>query len=286
MNYRDVQLALNRLNLKPKKYLGQNFLIDKNISRKIIATSEVSREDIILEIGPGLGALTEQLVEKAKKIFAIEIDPTLSKFLSEKFSVYDNIEIINDDILEINIPKHSKVISNIPYKITGPILEKVFFKQNPPSGVLTIEKSIGRRIFFSEDYKEFSRISVSLNSFMTPILNYNIPRKSFYPVPKIDLMLIKIIPNKDLHPFLSSTSSITFFLKFVAGIMPYKNKNLVNALNFFFKANDQISYSKEKILQILKKNNYENKKVFNFMIKEIIEMSSLFYTKTLTQKPV
>jgi len=278
MNYRDVQLALNRLNLKPKKHLGQNFLIDKNISRKIIATSEVSREDIILEIGPGLGALTEQLVGKAQKIIAIEIDPKLSKFLSEKFSVYNKVEIINGDILEINLPKHSKVVSNIPYKITGPILEKVFFKQNPPSGVLTIEKSIGKRIFLSKAYKEFSRISVSLNAFMKPILKYNIPRKSFYPVPKIDLLLIKLIPNEDLHPFLSGNSSITFFLKFVAGIMPYKNKNLVNVLSFFFKANKQISHSKEKILQILKKNNYENKKLFTFTNKEIIELSSLFYT--------
>lgn len=278
MNYRDVQLALNRLNLKPKKHLGQNFLIDKNISRKIIATSEISREDIILEIGPGLGALTELIVEQAKKIFAIEIDPKLSKYLSEKFSVYNNIEIINGDILEINLPKHNKIISNIPYTITGPILEKVFFKQNPPSGILTIEKSIGKRIFLSGNYKEFSRISVTLNAFMKPISKYNIPRKSFYPIPKIDLLLIKIIPNEDLHPFLSDASSTTFFLKFVAGIMPYKNKNLVNALSYYFKTTNQISYSKEKILQIFKENNYENKKLFNFKNKEIIELSSLFYS--------
>ena len=91
MNYRDVQLTLNRLNLKPKKHLGQNFLIDENISRKIITTSEITSKDIILEIGPGLGALTESIVKKVKKIYAIEIDPKLSKYLSEKFSVYNNI---------------------------------------------------------------------------------------------------------------------------------------------------------------------------------------------------
>jgi 16S rRNA (adenine1518-N6/adenine1519-N6)-dimethyltransferase len=278
MNYRDVQLTLNRLNLKPKKRLGQNFLIDKNISRKIIATSEITREDIILEIGPGLGALTELLVEKARKIFAIEIDPSLSKYLSDKFSVYKNIEIINDDILKVILPKHSKVISNIPYTITGPILEKVFFKKNPPSGILTIEKSIGKRIFFSGNYKDLSRISVTLNAFMKPIIKYNIPRGSFYPVPKIDLLLIKIIPNEELHPFLSEVNSITFFLKFISGIMPYKNKNLVNALSYYFKATGQIFYSKENISQILKENNYENKKLFTLKNKEIIELSSLFYS--------
>jgi len=278
MNYRDVQLTLNRLNLKPKKHLGQNFLIDKNISRKIITTSEITSKDIILEIGPGLGALTESIVKKVKKIYAIEIDPKLSKYLSEKFSVYNNIEIINDDILKINLPKHDKIISNIPYTITGPILEKAFFKQNPPSGILTIEKSIGKRIFLSENYKEFSRISVSLNAFMKPIIKYNIPRNSFYPVPKIDLLLIKIIPNENLHPVLLDEYSITFFLKFVAGIMPYKNKDLGNALSYYFKATNQIHYSKEKILQILKNNNYENKKLFKYKIKEFVELSSLFYS--------
>ncbi len=278
MNYRDVQLTLNRLNLKPKKHLGQNFLIDENISRKIITTSEITSKDIILEIGPGLGALTESIVKKVKKIYAIEIDPKLSKYLSEKFSVYNNIEIINDDILKINLPKHNKIISNIPYTITGPILEKAFFKQNPPSGILTIEKSIGKRIFLSGNYKEFSRISVSLNAFMKPIIKYNIPRNSFYPVPKIDLLLIKIIPNENLHPFLLDGYSTTFFLKFVAGIMPYKNKDIANALSYYFKATDQIHYSKEKILQILKNNNYENKKLFKYKIKEIVELSSLFYS--------
>lgn len=278
MNYTDVQLTLSRLNLKPKKSLGQNFLINENISRKIISTSEISRDDIILEIGPGLGALTELLVEKTKKIFAIEIDPKLSKYLSEKFSVYNNIEIINGDILDVVLPKFTKVISNIPYTITGPILEKLFFKKNPPSGILTIEKSLGNRIFLSRHYKEFSRISITLNAFMKPIIKYNIPRESFYPIPKIDLLLIKIIPLESLNPFLYNPKPITHFLKFVSGIMPYKNKNIANALCHYFKATNKNFYTKDKILQILKENKYENKKTFNFKINEFIEISSLFYS--------
>jgi len=278
MNYKDVRQILNRLNLSPKKHLGQNFLTDKNIVRKIISTSEISREDIILEIGPGLGALTESLVEKVKKIYAIEIDPILSKYLSEVFSIYKNVEIINDDILEVNLPKHNKVISNLPYTITGPILEKVFFKENPPSGILTIEKSIGNRIFLSGNYKEFSRISITLNTFMNPMLKYNIPRNSFYPIPKIDLLLIKIVPNEHLNPFLSDKNTRTFFLKFVAGIMPYKGKNIVNAISYYFKAIKKNYFKKDKILQILTRSGYENKKLFNFKIDEIIEICRLFYS--------
>ncbi|MHA2280830.1 MAG: 16S rRNA (adenine(1518)-N(6)/adenine(1519)-N(6))-dimethyltransferase RsmA [Promethearchaeota archaeon] len=278
MNYKDVQLTLKRLNLKPKKRLGQNFLTDKNIVNKIVTASEASKEDIILEIGPGLGALTEPLAEKAKKIFAIEIDPNLSKHLSEVFSIYNNIEIINGDILRVSLPKHNKVVSNLPFTITGPILEKVFFKKNPPSGILTIEKSIGKRFFLSGNYKEFSRISVTLNAFMKPIFKRNIPRSSFYPIPKIDLLLIKIVPNENLNPFLSDANSISFFLKFVAGIMPYKGKNIVNALSYYFKATEQTNYTKDKILQILGTSGYENKKLFNFKIEEIIGISKLFYS--------
>ena len=278
MNFKEIKLILNQLNFKPKKHLGQNFLIDNNILKKIISISEISKDDTILEIGPGLGALTEKLVDKARKVYAVEINSSLSKYLSEKLSGYDNIEIINEDILKIEIPEHNKVISNIPYTITGPILEKVFFKQNPPPGVLTIERNISNRIFLSRNYKDFSRISIGLNAFMKPTLKFAIPQHSFFPFPRIDLSLIKIIPKENLNPFLLKKKSAAFFLKFVAGIMPYKNKNIVNALLLFFKANRDSYHTKEKILQILQKNNYENKKVFNFKIEEFIELSRLFYS--------
>ncbi|MFW9895533.1 MAG: 16S rRNA (adenine(1518)-N(6)/adenine(1519)-N(6))-dimethyltransferase RsmA [Candidatus Thorarchaeota archaeon] len=277
MNYRDVQLILKHLNLKPKKYLGQNFLIDNNITKKIIKSSELSGEDVVLEIGPGLGALTEEIVKKVKKIYAVEIDQTLYKYLSDVFSICKNIEIINGDILELQLPNHNKVISNLPYTITGPILEKVFFKKNPPLGILTIEKSLGNRIFLSDNYKQISRISVTVNCFMNPIIKYNIPREGFYPIPKIDLLLIKMAPKEDINFFLTDLNSKDFFLKFVAGIMPYKGKNITNALTLYFKSINRFNYSKEKISLILKKSGYENKKLFKFKNEEIIEICRLFY---------
>lgn len=278
MNFKDTQLILNQLEIKPKKHLGQNFLTNQNILEKIINLSNISREDVILEVGPGLGALTESLKEKAKKVYAVEIDPILSKYLSEKFSIYNNIEIINGDILQVDIPSHNKVVSNIPYNITGPILEKVFFKNNPPQGILTIEKSIANRVFLSGNYKTFSRISISLNSFMNPVVKYSIPRNSFYPIPKIDLSLIKIIPKESLNQMFLIEESVQFFLEFIAGIMPYKNKNIVNALHLFFKAKNDPYHTKGKILKILQENNFENKKLFYFKIEEFIELSRIFHS--------
>ena len=276
MDFKDLQRILNQLDFKPKKHLGQNFIIDSNIINKIINLSDISHEDVILEIGPGLGSLTDILVEKAKKVYAVEVDSMLSKYLVEKFSIYNNIEIIQDDILKAEVPFHNKVVSNIPYKITGPILETVFFKKNPPQGILTIEKSIATRMFQPRDYKNFSRISVGLNTFMKPISKYTIPRTSFYPIPKIDLALIKINPKENLDPILHEQKSRNLYLKLIAGIMPYKNKNIVNALHLFFKANNDSSFTKEKIRRVLQENNFENEKLINYKIDEFIELSKIF----------
>jgi 16S rRNA (adenine1518-N6/adenine1519-N6)-dimethyltransferase len=279
MSINDVKLILKKLNLKPSKILGQNFLVNNHTLQKIISTSEILKEDIVLEIGPGLGALTKELVEKAKKVYAVEIDLSLGRYLSDIFSVYENIEIINEDILKIDIPHHNKVVANIPYSITGPIFEKMFFNQTPPQGIMTIERSIADRIFISGNYKDFSRISVSVNAFLIPKSRSPITRQSFYPLPKIDLSLIRVIPRENINDFLLDPVSSQFFLELVAGIMPYKNKNLLNALTLYFKANHPNHYSKQKINSVLQNTSYKDKKVFNLQISDFIELSRLFFSK-------
>jgi 16S rRNA (adenine1518-N6/adenine1519-N6)-dimethyltransferase len=188
------------------------------------------------------------------------------------------VEIIHGDILKIDIPAHNKVISNIPYSITGPILEKIFFKPSPPEGILTVERSIANRIFFSGNYKDFSRITININSFMTPIYKSNIKKDSFFPTPKIPLTLIRIIPKKKINSFLIEKDSRTFFLQFIAGIMPFKNKNIANAILYFLKNQNDIQYTKEEIILILEQNNFSNMKVFNYKIEDFIEISKCFYS--------
>jgi 16S rRNA A1518/A1519 N6-dimethyltransferase RsmA/KsgA/DIM1 with predicted DNA glycosylase/AP lyase activity len=112
---------------------------------------------------------------------------------------------------------------------------------------------------------------------MTPIIKYDIPRESFYPLPKIDLLLIKIAPKEDIHFFLTDLNSREFFLKFIAGIMPYKGKNIINAVALYFKSTKYLNYSKESVSLILNKAGYENKKLFKFKNEEIIEICRLFY---------
>ena len=276
MNKKEVQLLLRQINFRPKKHLGQNFLISHNTVDSIISLSDLTQKDVVLEIGSGLGALTEKIASKVMKIYAVEIDFQLYSYLKKKFSHIANLEILNGDILKIDIPFHSKIVSNIPYKITGPILEKFFFKMKPPQGVMIIEKKIAERIFLTDEYKKLSRITIGLNSFMNPIFKKLISQNNFYPIPKIENTLIKIVPRKKIDPYFKDNASIEYYLKFIAGIMPYKNKNIVNAIELYFKVNFKNALTKFEISKILQENNYQNKKLKSFKIEDFIEISRLF----------
>ena len=143
--------------IKPIKHLGQNFLIDKNTVRKVIKTADLKPEDIILEIGPGLGALTQELAKKAKKIIAVEKDARMCQALKEQLKDFDNIEIINQDILKFEIIKlfknlkfkikNYKIVANLPFYITAPVIRKFLESENPPQEmVLIIQKEVAQRI--------------------------------------------------------------------------------------------------------------------------------------------
>lgn len=277
MNSQETHLILKKLGIKPNKRLGQNFLIDKNIVSKILSESHLLKDEVVLEIGPGLGALTEGLIGQRNKIYAFEIDFKLYNFLTEKFRSVKNLELFNQDILKAQIPHHDIVISNIPYSITGAIFEKVFYNEKPARGVLIIENTIAERIFSKNTYKNFSRITVSFNAFMEPIQKYKISKFCFIPTPKIELALIIVKPKEYIDHFLLIENQRKFFLKFVAGLMPYKNKNLINGIMLFLKK-EVISFSsKQELYNVIKNAKFNDKKIAQFKVEEIIELSKLIY---------
>ncbi len=277
MNIRKTQLILKDLEVIPNKKLGQNFLVNKNIALKVISESNISEDDVILEIGSGLGALTEELVKLHNKIYSYEIDFKLFQYLTKKFSKNKNLMLYNEDILNADIPSHNIVISNIPYSITGAIIEKVFYNENPPRGVLLLEDSIAERIFSKNEYKKFSRITVSFNAFMEPIKKYKISRFNFIPTPKIDLALIIVKPKDDIDQFLLADKERKFFLKFVAGIMPYKNKNIVNALSLFVKNEGFGNFSKNDIYNYMNGTKNINRKIAQLKVDEIVDLGKSIF---------
>ena len=284
MNKKEVQIIFNQLNFNPKKRLGQNFLIDSNLSRQIITEANLNKNDIVLEVGTGLGFLTSELISYVKKVYSYEIDSILFQYTAKKLSHLKNLELINSDILKSELPYHNKVVSNIPYSISGPIIEKIFYNEHPPEGILIIEKNIADRIFISGNYKNLSRISITFNAFMEPLKKINISSHSFYPRPKIDLALIKVKPKVNLNSFLLERENREFFLRFVAGIMPYKNKDLSNALVLFFRNIKFEKLSKLEISRFLKELNVPNNKLFQFNVDDLINLcakiSDRFYRQT------
>lgn len=260
---------LHSLNIVPKKYLGQNFIIDKNIASRLISEASLDDECIVLEVGPGLGALTSLLVEKAKLVHAVEIDQTFFNFLKENTSSIQNLNLIYGDIIKIETPSHDKVVSNIPYTITGPLISKLLFKENPPELYLIIEKAIADRIIAAPNSKPYSRLSVSVNTFAKPTIIMKVQSRSFYPAPKIDLAMIKLVPHEKLDVFLLDANNREIYLNLLRGVFPYKNKDSINALFLYLKNN---RLSKNDVAQFLKEKQ-KSKKIRNLTKLDFLEIA-------------
>lgn len=195
-----------------KKSLGQNFLKNKTIVDQIIQTANLRIEDVVLEIGPGHGALTEKLLEKAKKVIAIEKDKRLIENLNDKFNI-KRFELIESDVLKINIDDFSvkgyKLVANIPYYITGAILKKFLVAKNKPSlMVLMVQKEVAKRIV-AKGSKE-SVLSLSVKAFGEPRYIKTVKKENFNPIPKVDsaILLIEKISGNNFN---SKEEEVLFF---------------------------------------------------------------------------
>ena len=279
MKKNEVLSLFKNLNFHPKKKFGQNFLISEYVRDQIIKMAQITNKDIVLEVGPGLGALTGSLLNIVKKVIAIEIDKTLFNYLSEKFANYDNIELLYGDILSIDLPNHDIIISNIPYSITGPLFEKLFYNSNPSPGVLTIERALANKLLRRDEYKKISRFGIMHDSFMKVIEKHDISRNSFYPRPSIPLSIIKSVPKAKIHNTLLEKDSRRFYIKFLAGLLPFKNKDIINALQLCLKNEFGASLEKIEIKDILNKHGFihHNFKVFTLSIDQFIQLSQVFY---------
>ena len=190
---------------KPKKSLGQNFLYDPNIKRKIIASCGLEGCDIVLEIGPGRGALTGPIAERVKRLYAVEIDPYLCEYLKESLKLMRNVKIIKADILKLDLGKYLgssrasvKVIANIPYYITTPIIEALFKVRGRLGDVfLTVQKEFAHRIIASAGSKDYGAFSCFVQYYSRPSILFDIKKTCFYPAPKVDSSFLRLEIKKE-----------------------------------------------------------------------------------------
>lgn len=188
--------------IKPKKSLGQNFLIDKNIQHKIIRSCVLTKDDIVLEIGSGRGDLTQLLAQNAKQVYALEIDERLYPLLEQGMMAYDNCQIIKSDILKFDLNKFLqankikqkiKVIGNIPYYISSPIIEHLInYRQRISSAFMTVQKEFGRRAKAGPGSKEYGSFSCFVQYYCTCLILFEIKRNSFKPAPNVDSCFLSL----------------------------------------------------------------------------------------------
>jgi len=220
---------------KPKKRLGQHFLIDQNIQRKIVDLCELEPTDTILEIGAGRGELTKLIADKVKKIYALELDSRFCKTLKERLRVFSNVEIINQDILKFNlkkcrgkVKKRIKVIGNIPYNISTPIIEHLInFKDNIDTILITVQREFARRMAVSSGSKEYGALSCFVQYYLEPKIILSIKKTCFSPQPKVDSCLIKLGVRQ--KPKVSPKSELLFF-QIIRASFNQRRKTLRNSL--------------------------------------------------------
>jgi len=195
----EVLDILDKYNLSPKKRFGQNFLIDKNVLQKIIAAADLKKSDCVLEVGPGAGILTRELIERAQKVVAVEKDRDLASALTQEFSKANNLTIIENDILrfdqeilkkEFNNKKY-KIVANLPYNITSNFLRVFLESVYPPAEmILMVQWEVAERI--CEKVDDLSVLALSIQFYAEPTILFKVSKNSFHPRPKVDSAVIRI----------------------------------------------------------------------------------------------
>ena len=224
---------------RAKKRLGQNFLVDKSAIETILDVSDINKDDIVVEIGPGLGFVTEQLVLLAKEVYAVELDEDMVNELSKINA--DNLEIIHKDILKTDLSRFGnniKVVANIPYYITSPILAHLLGEVDDLENknrnsisqvVLMVQYEVAKRLTANEKSpsKEFGLLSILAQFWSDVEFIKKVPSRSFFPAPKVDSAIVKLTVRKE--PLLK-ISNYSFFRKVVKGCFATRRKNIKNSL--------------------------------------------------------
>lgn len=194
--------VLQKYNFSFQKKFGQNFLIDPHVLDKIIAAAEIAKDDFVLEIGPGIGTLTQYLAEAAGEVVAVEIDSTLIPILEDTLSAYDNVSVINEDVLKVDLRKLAeernggkpiKVVANLPYYITTPIIMSLFESHVPlKSLTVMVQKEVALRMQAGPGTKDYGALSLAVQYYASPYLAANVPPNCFMPRPNVGSAVIRL----------------------------------------------------------------------------------------------
>ena len=237
--YEETRFIMKQNNITANKNLGQNFLINEDVVDSIVENAEITKNDLVIEIGPGLGTLTSRLLEKARKVICVELDRKMIAILEKRFKLYENLELINDDILKINLNqlisqnkineiKHVKIVANLPYYITTPIIMKLLEERlDIESITVMIQKEVAQRLAAKPGTSDVGSITYTIWYYTEPKIVLEVPKESFIPAPEVTSSVIKLDILK--QPRIEVKDEKQFF-KIIKVAFMQKRKTLINAL--------------------------------------------------------
>lgn len=242
--------VLQKYNFTFQKKFGQNFLIDTHVLDKIINSAEITKDDMVLEIGPGIGTMTQYLACAAGKVVAVEIDKALIPILEDTLSEYDNVRVINEDVLKVDIAKLAeeenggrpiKVVANLPYYITTPIIMGLFENNVPIKSItVMVQKEVADRMQVGPGTKDYGALSLAVQYYAKPYIVANVPPNCFMPRPKVGSAVIRL--DRYEEPQVQVKDEKLMF-KIIRASFNQRRKTLANGL----KNSAELDYSKETI---------------------------------------
>lgn len=278
---KETKFIMNKYHITANKNLGQNFLIDDETVAGIVETASVSKEDLIIEIGPGLGTLTKELLERAGKVICIELDKRMIEILEDRFSMYDNFKVINEDVLKVNLKdliqkekiKNTKIVANLPYYITTPIIMKLLEdKLDIETITVMIQKEVADRLVTEPGTGDTGAITYTIHYYTNPKRILEVPNTSFIPSPKVNSTVVKL--NILKTPSIEVKNEKQLFDIIKTAFMQ-KRKTLVNAI-----ANSGKYGSKEQVEKTLQKLEIDLKiRPEKMSLEQFAKLSNLIETK-------
>lgn len=258
--FEETRFVMNKYKVHAKKSLGQNFLIDDDVVDGIIENSEISKEDLVIEIGPGLGTLTKRLLDSAGKVIAIELDESVLEILNDRFKLYNNFELINQDVLKVDLNslinsnlndsiKKCKIVANLPYYITTPIITKLLEENlNLDSITVMVQKEVANRLTAIPGMdKDIGAISYYIYYYSDAKIVLDVPKGCFIPSPDVDSSVINLKLLKEPRVKFDDTE---FLFKVIKIAFSQKRKTLLNSL-----VNNGLCSSKKELEDILSSLN-------------------------------
>ena len=283
----ETRFIMKKYNIRANKSLGQNFLISQSVVETIVESSEIEREDLVIEIGPGLGTLTKYLLEKAGKVICIELDKKMVRILEDRFKLYNNFELLYQDVLKVDLKnlikkekeknnfKNVKIVANLPYYITTPIIMKLLEeKLDLESITVMIQKEVADRLIATPGDKETGSITYSVYYYATSQAILEVPNDSFIPEPEVTSKVIKLKIRKN-PPVKVKSKEVMF--RIIKSAFMQRRKTLLNAL-----VNTKVFLNKEEGIRILKEIGLaEDIRAEKLTIEDFAKITNIILEKTI-----